>query len=99
MTSPGPLVFVIDDDESADYESEVFKSAADFLSREAPETFKSPKALRTSCTRVSSSKGFVRKPKAPASSADWRADGLSSPAESEQLHARAREVDEHVCAL
>ena len=44
MTSPSPLVFVIDDDESvrrglrrllrsADYESEVFKGAADFLAR------------------------------------------------------------------
>jgi len=45
MTSHSPLVFVIDDDESvrkglkrllrsADYESEVFKSASDFLARE-----------------------------------------------------------------
>src|ERR1041385_4316902 len=44
MTSQSPLVFVIDDDESvrkglkrllqsADYESEVFKSASDFLDR------------------------------------------------------------------
>jgi FixJ family two-component response regulator len=44
MTPPNPLVFVIDDDESvrkglkrllnsADYESEVFKSASDFLTR------------------------------------------------------------------
>ena len=46
MTSSSPLVFVIDDDESvrkglkrllrsADYESEVFKSATDFLNRPA----------------------------------------------------------------
>jgi len=44
MTSAQPLVFVIDDDESVrkglkrllrstDYESEIFKSAADFLDR------------------------------------------------------------------
>ena len=36
-------------------------------------------ALRISCSKTSSSKGFARKAKAPASSAVWRTDGSSRP--------------------